>query len=400
MSLPSSENLPNDINDLPPARQRHIRRQPHAASAAERQILLNSLVRLSAPTPNFFLRTLLGAAAVGCAFYLNDPIILIIAVVLLPFNTPLFGLALFANTLHVQHALKSLISLLILFLFSFLAGAVSGSLRAFPEPDRLGLFRFSALYWLDLVILGASVLLSILVLVRKGQIPVSTGVLLSYTLILPFAVLGFGLTSRQTQLWSGALLVSFSNLSLALLLAVLSLLILGFLPKMTLGWILTIALLMVTLAVMRTSLNFSLSDPLQPLTSSPPLTPLVISTHSSTPKSLSTWTPTATSTIPTSTATWTASPSPSITPSETPTPSPQPTAFLGVVDSVLGAIIRESPSLDALVATYANNGDRIEILEQETQPDGSRWLFVRTETGETGWILGALVNTQTPAPTN
>lgn len=400
MSLPSRENLPNDINDLPPARQRHIRRQPRTASAAERQILINSLVRLSTPTPNFFLRTLLGAVAIGYAFYLNDAIILILAVVLLPFNTPLLGLALFVNTLHVKHALKSLISLLILFLFSFLAGAVSGLLRAFPRPDRLGLYRFSSLYWLDMVILGVSVLLSILVLIRKGQIPVSIGVLVSYTLILPFAVLGFGLTSGQTQLWSSALMVSFAYLGLALVLAVLSLLILGFPPKMNLGWILTIAVLMVTLAVMSASLNFSLSHPIQTPTSPPTLTPLGMSTQSTTPKSLSTWTPTATSTIPTSTATWTASPTPTITPSETPTPSPQPTAFLGIVDSVLGAIIRESPSFDAPIATYANNSDRIEILGQESQLDGSRWLFVRTETGETGWILGTLVNTQTPTPTN
>jgi hypothetical protein len=52
MSLPSSEPLPEDINDLPPARQRHIRRLPRSATPAERQILLDSLVELSAPSLN------------------------------------------------------------------------------------------------------------------------------------------------------------------------------------------------------------------------------------------------------------------------------------------------------------------------------------------------------------
>lgn len=396
MSLPSSERLPDDINDLPPARQRHIRRQPRAASTAERQILLDSLIKLTAPTPSFFLRALFGALAIAGAFYLNDPVILIIAIVVLPFNGPIFSLALFPITLNGKQALKSLVSLLILLMLTIGAGALSGSLQVLPAPNRLTIYRFSALYWLDLAILGVSVLLSVLVLLRQGQLPGGLGVLLSFTLLIPLAVLGFGLATGQTQLWHGAFFVSFAHLGLAYILSVLAFLILGFPPKKTIGWLLTIVALMVTFALMSISLNLSLQQvPISQLTSPTP-TRLTISSPTPSAEALSTAPPTSTSTRMEITATWTLSPSPQNTPTSTPTF--EPTAYWGLVDSALGAVIRESPSFDAPVVGYTNDGDRIEILGEINPTGNSRWFNVRTESGNTGWMLGSLVKTQTTTP--
>lgn len=395
MSLPSSERLPNDINDLPPARQRHIRRQPRSVSLAERQILLDSLVRLTAPTPSFFGRAFLGALATGLAFYLFDPAILIIAIVVLPFSTPLFGLALYPITLNGRHALKSLISLTILLTLTFGAGILAGWLRTTLYPDPLSIYRFSALYWLYLAVLGASAVLSATVLFRQGQIPQGLGVLLSYTLLAPFAVVGFGLTSGQSQLWTGALFVSFAHLGLAFVLAVLSFLSLGFPPKKAMGWLVTIVFLMMTLAVMSASLNLTSSQPVNPQVLPPSPTRLVISSPTPPPKASATLTATPAATSEMTTATQTSSPAPS----NTSTPSPEPTTSWGVVKSDIGAVIRESPGFDSLVVGYANDGDLVEILGEETPQGNTRWFQVRTESGVVGWLLGSLVNTETPAPT-
>ena len=110
MSLPSSEPLPDDIHELPPARQRHLRRMPRAASPAEWEILLESLLNLTRPTLEFFLLSLLGAAASGAALYFNEPLLLIVALVLLPFINPIFNLALYPASRKLGYALKSLIS--------------------------------------------------------------------------------------------------------------------------------------------------------------------------------------------------------------------------------------------------------------------------------------------------
>jgi len=395
MSLPSSERLPNDINDLPPARQRHIRRQPRAASLAERGILLDSLIKLTAPTPSFFLRALLGALALGAAFYLQDPTVLIIAIVALPFQAPLFGLSLYPATLNFKHVLKSLVSLVILLALSFGAGALAGMFHDINPSDPLGLYRFSALYWLDVSLVAFSAFVSGMILLRQGKIPRGIGVLLSYALLVPIAVIGFGFTNSQTQLWSGALWVSFTHLGLAVVMGAFSFLIFGFPPKKALSWLWLIVALMITLAVASISMNISTSQNVNPQATMSSATLVMVLSVTPSPQSLPTLIPTLTRTSPPATATYTSSPSPE----SSPTLTPEPTTFWGVINADIGAVIRENPSFDADVITYTNNGDAVEILGMLISQEGARWYQVQTESGFTGWLLGSLVQTATPTPT-
>jgi hypothetical protein len=398
MSLPTSERLPNDINELPPARQRHIRRQPRSATAAERQILLDSLVRLTAPTPTFFMRTLLGALALGAALYLQDIVILVIAIVALPFVSPLFGLAVFPGTLNFRQAAKAITSLLILFAFSIAAGALAGMLTTLQPGDPLRLFRFSGLYWLDVTLVAVSAFMSVLILLREGIIPRGLGVLLSYTLLVPLAVVGFGLTHGRTQLWLSALLVSFTHLGLAVVIAALTILVLGFPPQKTLGWLLLVAALMITLAVASGSLHLSTNQRPNPQPALPSPTRLMAA--SSTPSLQATPTdapePTATSATP---ATLTPTEVHSPTSENTPTSTPEPRAYWGVINADIGAVIREGPGFDSPIVDYANNGDQLEILGQSMPEGGQSWYQVQTASGLTGWLLGSLIQTLTPTPT-
>lgn len=403
MSLPNSEPLPENINDLPPARQRHIRRQPRAASLAERQLLMDSLLSLTAPNLNFFLFSLLGAITLGAALYVDDPAILLLALTLLPFLNPAFGLALLPASRKGLPGLKSLISLLILIVLNFGAGVLAGYLRKDLAFSNLALFRFSAPYWLDLALVGFSAVLAVFIMVRKGTLPRLVGVLLSYEILAPLAVAGFSFPLGASRLFPGALWISLTHLGLLIFLAAVTFFILGFSPNRLGGW----ASFLIPAALMAVGLLLN-----------PPILPgLPTTKNDSTATHIPIAKPTNTAkirTAPSETATF-LSPTKDVSPTQTQTPlptetqtptqtrtststqTPEPTSFFVNVEALTGAVIRESPSFDAPVSGYLNNGDSVEIFGAITE-DGNLWYQVTTLDGQTGWLLGSLVNTQTPTP--
>lgn len=396
MSLPSSEPLPNDINDLPPARQRHIRRQPRSASLAERQILLDSLVQLTAPTLNFFLFSFLGALTVGLSLFFDDLSILMVGVVLCPFLRSIFSLALLPTTLKLGHGLKSLVSLLIPMILTMIAGTLAGWLQKSGNISQVGIHRFVALYWLDLALLGTSIFLGALVLLRQGQLPRLIGVILSYEILVPLAAAGFGFILGDAQLWPGALYVGLVHLGIGIVLASFTFLMFGFVPKKALGWLLALIPLTLTLALLMVTLYSPGRQAPNVINPTPTITLIKLSSQTPSPKAISS----PTHTEATATVTFTRTPSlfPTTTHTPTATPTAEPTSYLAVIDSLMGAVIRESPAFDAPVIDYVNNGDLIEIFGEISPQGSSRWYQVHTKTGETGWLLGSLVNTQTPAP--
>ncbi len=403
MSLPSSEPLPDDINDLPPARQRHIRRLPRSATPAERQILIDSLVELTSPTLNFFLLTLIGAVVLGSALYFSDAALLITAIIFLPCLPPIFGLGLLPTTMKIGRWLKTLISLLISLILILAAGALAGYLQKEGNIANLGLIRFSAPYWLDMSLVGAGTLLGALILLRQGRLPHLIGVLLSYEIFVPIALAGFGFVLGIPRLWPSALLTAFLHLAIAVFSAIFAFLLLGFFPKKILGWLLALLPLVLALGLLALGLNLDPTELFSTTKASPTPTAILIPTDTPAIDDVSTPTATgrpATSTLPPSpspTATFSATPTTTLT--ATPTRTPQPTSYWGLVDSLNGAVVRESPDFEAAVITYVNDGDRIEILDSVINENGTRWLQIRTASEETGWLLGSLMVTPIPTAT-
>jgi hypothetical protein len=409
MSLPTSEPLPDDINDLPPARQRHIRRMPHSATPAEHQILLDSLVQLTAPTPNFFLFAFLGALLTGSALYFNNLALLTAAITVLPFLQPVFGLGLVPAKLKFSAGLKSLLSLLLSLVLVFASGALAGWLQKTSSLDQISVHRFNSPYWLDLGIVGICTLLGALVLLRQGRLPRLIGVLLSYEIFIPLGVAGFGFILGDAQLWPGALLVSLLHLGLAVFLAVVAFLILGFPPKRASGWLISLLPLILIPVLLFGLWNFNLLDMFMVQESTPTSESSPLPSQTPSPKEILSGTP-ATGIITPST-TLTPSPSPTLmttstlttTPTQTSTftetPTPEPTTYWGIVDALNGAVIRETPDFEASVIAYANDGDQIEILREVEGENGSRWYQVKLVSGETGWLLSSLVEIPEPTPT-
>jgi len=405
MGLPSSEPLPTNISDLPPARQRHIRRRPRAASLAERQILLDSLLELSAPTLNFFLLSLLGSLIIGLSLYFNEPTILIFGLVASPFLRPVFGLALFPHSHKFSQWIKCLVSLLIPVFLTFFAGVLAGYLQKEGQTGRLDAIRFSAPYWLDLAAVALSSFLCVLILIRQGKLPRKIGIILTYEILFPIAVAGFALPLGYTRLWPDALLIGICHLVLSIFVAIIAFLILGFSPKHFTGWILAILPLVLSCALLIGAL--SLSGMELPLSFKPIPTSIANNNSTNTPKIMPSMTnspkvmasPTASLITQTKTITPSITKSPTNTLSPTPSPTPQPTRFSIVVDSINGIVIRESADFQAPVIGYANDGAQIEVLNQSLSENNYLWYQVETETGVTGWLLSSLVNTQTPTPT-
>ncbi len=399
MSLPNSEPLPESINELPPARQRHIRRQPRSASLAERQLLLESLLTLTAPTLDFFLLSLIGSIAAGAALYFDDPAILVFTLVLLPFIKPVFDLALLPASRKVFPRLKSLISLAILFALVIAAGVLAGWLRKEFPPTNIPIFRFSAPYWLDLVIVGVSAIMGVFVMIRKGDLPRLIGVLLAFEILFPLAIAGFSFPLGASQLFPGAFLVSLTHLGLAVLLATITFFALGFSPNNLKGW--AFLLLPVLLILGGLLLNLPKIPGFTSKILEPSPTPNFTATASNTPLPQATASRTVSLKSPTRTASpsLTTTPSPSETQTPTQTQTPEPTTYLAIVEAENGAVIRESPTFDAPVVGYLDNNDAIEVFDVTTSQEGSLWYRVSSPDGQNGWLLASLVNTQTPTPT-
>jgi len=403
LSLNDESPLPQEMNDLPPARQRHIRRQPRAASSAEQHILLESLISLTSPTLNYFLLSSLSALALGIAIFFNQPALLILGIVLAPFIVPIFGFSLVPIHLKTMPGLKALSSLAFHSGLTFIAGAIAGWAQKTGDIDQLGLFRFWELDWLNILILSISALLAAFAILRKGELPRVIGVLLSYEIMIPMALAGYALSLGMQSFWPGALLVSLTHLSLAVLLSFITYLVLGFSPKKGFGWLLALIPLILTAL----TLVFSAQNN-QQLTDHSPLLPSPTAQHSAataTHSDVISQTPTTNtmssrtvSPTPLSTRTQTPRPTPSIAQSLT----PSPTTFIGLVESAAGVVIRESPDFQAVVIDYANDGDVIEIISELIGENGIRWYQVNARDGQIGYILANLVDipsvTQTRSP--
>lgn len=404
MSLPSSEPLPDDINELTPARQRHLRRMPRSASPAEHEILIESLLSLTAPKLDFFLLLVLGCLAIAASLYFNEPLLIILSIILLPFLSSVFNLSLLPATLKPGSAVKSAIVLLAAIILAFSAGALVGWFAPEAEYSSLSILHFSQPYWLDAALAAGSAIFCSVVILRQDRLPRLAGALLSYEILIPLAIAGYGLAAGQPQLWPGALLTAFLYLGLALVVSVFSFIVLGFVPDSLIGWLFALLPLALSLALLTAALFFNTQGlPIQPV---PSVTETQAPGLTLSPRAMDS-DPTATPYPSTATLAFTPSLTPTqmtmtpavetATPSATPTPTLEPTRSVGIVFAENGAVVREGPDFSNPVVAYVYNGEQITILGAATS-GYTLWYEIEKSTGETGWLLGSLVRTPTPSP--
>jgi hypothetical protein len=411
MSLPASEPLPpDDFEALPPARKRRRKRQSLLPDfSGEHAQELNELTQQLTPTLEYFFLAFLAGLAIGAAALLNSPALFVLAALVAPFLTPVVGLALSVLIgswrSFYQYLGATGVGSLLTFIGAALVGWTARLWKGLPYDQALLHAHFS---WADFVLLVAGAAAVTLLLLRStDERPRVAGVALSYGLLLPAGIAGFGLTGGLESLFPDALVVFVSHLSWAALAAALVLVALGIRPMNNTAYALGVGLILLSIAALVAVTGLHLPKPGEPgiaaegsqtPATASPLTGKTVEA-SKTPQVASIL---ATRTVLSSPDASGPSQTPTNTlvPTNTPTTtvSPAPTPVWGKIRASdgNGAVVRAEPDYNALYVTSLLNGALVEILPESTMVQGTTWVKIRANNNIEGWIVRGLLVTATP----
>jgi len=412
MSLPQTEQFPDDPENLPPARRRRARRLLAPLNADERAAFLDNLAHRTAPSFDFYLFSLVSGLVLAIGLVIDSPAVLVLGAVLAPLMAPVVGIALGTVIGSGRIFLRSLLGLalggLLVFLIGWLAGIVTQQ-SWLPLKMVFNMARLHAqISWPDFVVLAISSILTAAALTHSddAELPGGNGgilrggfissaalpsVALAYELFLPLTTAGLGLGAHVPHLFPDGLVVFVLHLSWAALLGVLTLVLLGIRPLTLFGYTFTgaLALFGVLMLIGFSSAStvvttkIGLPTPVPTATLTPTLTP----THTLTPVP------------PTATLTPTLTLTPTWTPTLTLTPTPTPVfAMVQAPGDAGGANLRDEP--DGTIIGVIANGQRVQVLPDRVEKDGNIWVQVIAPDGRQGWMQLALLVNIPPTPSS
>jgi len=397
MSLPNTENIPDDPDLMPPARRRRARRLLAPLEADERSVVLDQVRRRTSPSFDFFLFSVVSGIVFCIGLMLDSPVVLVLAAVITPLMAPLIGLSLATVVGSYKFFFRSLVGLLIGCWMVFVVGIGGGILGRVWMPESLGQAHLNAeLSTLNIIVLTVGAIFTAATMVHHERSPAAPSVALAYTIYLPLVVAGYGLGSGVPHLFPDGLIVFAIHLAWGALLGAMTLAILGFRPMTflgyTLGGVVTLIGVAAVVGVGAYSLTLGWFAP-----------PLAVATY--TPTATFTRTPvpptatrTATPVPPTLTPTITLTPTQTPIPTQTYTPSPVP--VYARIGPEQGATLRSGPGYDSPpVYPGVIQGTLVELLSEPQLMKGELWVQVLViEDGRVGWVLQSLLFIATPEP--
>ena len=404
MSLPKTDQFPDDPEDLSPSRRRRADRglvPEDLISIAED---IEDLAHSTIPSFDFFLFSLLAAAIITASILADSPALLILGALAAPPLTPFIGISLGTATGSLKFFGQRFAGSIVASGFVFLVGILGGYATFVLKTPGIQFLIYNArISWTHLVLLIAGTIYSIFSIKRQGQIPVIASVALAYELYVPLAIAGFGFGSGQPHLWPDGLVVFGIHLAVLAITGTIVFMLLGIKPLSFIGYTLgsVVAILAIVLVIGLSSAGAIVGGKI----AMPTLVPTTTQTPTPVPPtSTPTVTPipptfTPTPTVPTATST----PLPTATHTITPKPTPF-YAEIAVSEEYAGAFIRSEPSLESQILTSLVNGTVIEILNPSPSYDeqGRNWLNIRfmNEDGEEqdGWVIENLLLISTPSP--
>ena len=404
MSLPKTDQFPDDPEDLSPARRRRANRGLVPNDLVEIADEIDNLSHQTIPSFDFFLFSLLAAAIITTSILLDSPALLVLGALTAPAMTPFLGIPLGAATGSLKFFSQRLAGSLIAGVFVFLVGILGGyTTFVFKTPGVQFLIYNARISWTHLVLLAIGTILSVITLKKQGQISTLPSVAIAYELYVPLAIAGFGFGSGQPHLWPDGLALFGIHLAVMALTGTITFMLLGIKPLTFIGFTLgsLVAILSIVGVIGLSSagavVGGKIAMPTLPPTATPTSTPIPpTNTPTITPIPP---TPTLTATVPTATST--------PTPTATHTATPKPTPFyaeISVDKKYAGAYIRKEPGFDSQRLTSLLNGTVVEILNPAPSfdEDGNNWLNIRylNEDGnyQEGWIIERLLLIATPRP--
>ena len=400
MSLPKSDNIPDDPDMLPPARRRRARRLLAPLEVDERAIVLDQVRRRTSPSFDFFLFSVIAGIIFSVGLMLDSPVILVLGAIFAPLMAPVIGLSLATVVGSYKFFARSLVALAIGGIIVFVVGVGAGYLGQVWAPTSLNQAYSSAeLSVINFIVLTVGAVFTAATMAHHERSPAAPSVALAYTLYLPLIAAGFGLGSGLPHLFPDGLVVFAIHLAWAVLLGAITLAILGFRPMTILGYTLGGVVTLIGLATVlgvgaySTTLGWY-GAPL----AVPTYTPTATNTFTAVPTLPPTATRTATPVPPTFTPTVTLTPTVTPTPTETPTPTTVP--VYARIGPEQGALIREGAGFDfRTVYPAVMQGTLVQLLGEPVDKDGYTWVHVRViEDSREGWMLESLLLIATPEP--
>jgi uncharacterized membrane protein len=367
--------------------------------ADDRVASLDRVARLTSPSFDFFLFSILAGGVLGIGFILDEPAVVLLGVLLAPMLAPLIGVSLGTVTGSASLFGRSLVGFVIGSLMVFVMGMLAGLVtRLVPVQSLFQIRLYSQLVWPNFIVLGLGAVVTAAALAHSadsgGRIITArvASIALAYGLYIPLVVAGFGLTSGMPYLWPDGLVIYAVHMALSGLLGVITLAWLGFRPLTLFGYTLggVIVLLGILLIIGMTGAGavvgaqIALPTPIPPtLTRTPTVTPTFTVTPTPVPP-----TPTFTATIP-----------PSRTPTLAPTFTPTPTPVYALIRARTGggAYLRKTPGGE-IIRSYFND-TLVQMLPEQVEQGGYVWVhIVVVSDGAEGWMLFNLLLAATPPP--
>jgi hypothetical protein len=387
---------PDDPDNLPPARRRRARRLLAPMESDDQIDFLDKVAHRASPSFDFFLFSLLAGAVIAVGFLLNSQPLLILGVILSPLMAPVIGIALGTVVGSVRFFFRSTIGLIIGSLLVFGVGVLAGfAARIWFPLDLTQAHLNTQLSWATFLLVAFGGVMTSAAMVRSERSAALPSVALAYGLYLPLSAAGIGLGSGEAFLFPDGIVVYAQYLSLGVLFAAITFVMLGFRPLTLFGY--TVGAVVILLGIVMIVGISGAGAAFGAQIALPTPVP------TSTPTQTQTMTPTSTPVPPTSTSTQTLTPVP---PTETSTPTftvtPTATPIVAIVNAGEGggAFLREEPGFQAPSVRVVPNGTPLQVLPDDpVQEGGGVWIHVRTLQDESGWILQILLVTATPAPT-
>ncbi len=200
MSLPKTENIPDDPELMPPARRRRARRLLAPMEADERSIVLEQLRRRTSPNFDFFLFSVVSGIVFSLGIMLDSPVVLVLAAIVAPLMAPMVGLSLATVAGSYKFFARNLVGMIVGCWLVFMMGIAAGILGRVWLPVSLSNAYLSAKLSLDnIIVLTIGAVFTAATMVHHERSPSAPSVALAYTLFLPLVVAGYGLGSAARR---------------------------------------------------------------------------------------------------------------------------------------------------------------------------------------------------------
>jgi hypothetical protein len=392
----------------PYARRRRQRRRLIPSSSDERAEFLEDLAHRAYPTLEFFIFSVLAGAILGASYMLDSQALLFLGVLLAPVMMPWVGMVLATVTGSWRYFFQTLLGFLLGAVLIFVTGALAGfASRIFMPITLTQAFVHTRLWWPDLFVLLLGAILFPISIVRSEEKPILPSAMLAYEFYLPLSAAAVGLGSGVKGLYPDGLIVFLIHVTLAILVGIITLFIMGFRPYTLAGFTLgtTIILISIVTLIFISGLWTLIPAQINPFGGSTPVpgatpTGLTAPAPEFSPQPEFSPTPVPPTDTPTVTPSATlVFPTPE-TPTATPSPLPTPIFAKIFTSQDTGVTVRTEPS--GPILTTLVNGWLVEVLPEQQEYKGKIWAHIRFTTDRIGtvegWVYQSLLIMATPAP--